>query len=140
MALEIVRAAREDVEYITDIQFAAFSTNTLLHVQFPTPESLSALRRYWTEETLRMIDGADTEVLVARKDGIIIAFAKWLLPTTSGEVLHEETVWPESCNKAMLDEYFQKVGEQQSRIIGDAPCYRRSCFLISNSYTLEFIC
>jgi len=92
MPLKIDVAKTEDVARIAAIHLAAFDSNPLLHVQFPSPASLKALGEILCHDMARAVEQGESAgkvVIVARdsdeKDEII-AFAKWDLPSLSKDV------------------------------------------------------
>lgn len=92
MALQVSFATINDVERIADIHLTAFDSNPLLHVQFPTPTALAALKTILQHDMLRTIQRGEAcgrIVLVVRDESIqdkVISFAKWDLPTLTEDV------------------------------------------------------
>ena len=92
MALKVSFATPEDVETIAALHLAAFDSNPLLHVQFPTPPALAALKTILCNDMLRSVQdgqGSGKVILVARDPAAgnsIISFAKWDLPGLGKDV------------------------------------------------------
>jgi hypothetical protein len=92
MALHICKATVDDVDRIAEIHLAAFDTNPLLHVQFPTPSSLEALKVVLAHDMRHSIEageGCGKVVLVVKDkdaDDLIISFAKWEFPAPKEDV------------------------------------------------------
>jgi hypothetical protein len=132
MVLQLSFAKEEDVESIASIHLAAFNSNTLLHAQFPTLNSLKGLQACLRQDALKTIqDGRKTGrvVLVVREtdfDNQIISFAKWDLPETSMGPFHSDITWPVGCQQEYLDEYQEKTESTKNRVIGDQQCYRKT--------------
>jgi hypothetical protein len=133
MVLQLLPASPSDADRIATIHLEAFDDNPLLHAQFPTPASLKALLLIISGETLHAIQNAqdakaifvvkDTEL---ERDGQIIAFAKWDLPTETKTELHEGVTWPEDCQQEWLERYHELAEAAKERVIGNAKCYRES--------------
>ncbi|EKD12040.1 uncharacterized protein L3040_003181 [Drepanopeziza brunnea f. sp. 'multigermtubi'] len=131
MVLELCHATPSDVDRIAAIHLAAFNDNALLHAQFPTSESLSALQSILAEETLHAIQRTQTTkaVLVVKdkelQENQIISFAKWDLPTDHAkQVLHEGITWPDDCQQESLDRYHELAEAAKERVVGKGKCYR----------------
>jgi len=67
-------------------------------------------------------------VLIVRdQSGEIISFAKWSLPSIDSET-HVESpwTWPQETNFVYLNEWTEKIEAATRRILGGAPCCRKS--------------
>ncbi|CZS90528.1 related to DUR1,2-urea amidolyase [Rhynchosporium graminicola] len=131
MVLELQPALPSDSDRIATIHLLAFDSNPLLHAQFPTPASLTALHSILRQETLHAIQNTkDTNAILIVKDTNlekqeqIIAFAKWDLPTGKKVVLHERVTWPDFCRREWLDGYHELAEAAKERVMGSAKCYR----------------
>ncbi|CZT01653.1 related to DUR1,2-urea amidolyase [Rhynchosporium agropyri] len=131
MVLELQPALPSDSDRIATIHLLAFDSNPLLHAQFPTPASLTALHSILRQETLHAIQNTkDTNAILIVKDTDlekqeqIIAFAKWDLPTGKKVVLHERVTWPDFCRREWLDGYHELAEAAKERVMGSAKCYR----------------
>ncbi|RDL42058.1 Amidase signature enzyme [Venustampulla echinocandica] len=129
MVLELSNASLVDVDRIADIHLAAFSSNILLHAQFPTVPSLASLRSVLIQEMLHAIETTETArkaVLVVRDseaNGQIISFAKWDLPGVLQDP-KSHVLWHEDVRQEYLEDYLGLAGAAKDRVIGDAACYR----------------
>ena len=131
---DVSGATEEDATRIAAIHLAAMDSNILLHVQFPTPQSLVNLESFLADYTRLQLRDPLSAVLVAR-DPIsqeIVSFAKWDLPQGPDAVKEEtETFkWSKGCCQRYLDEYAALAEGAKKRAIGDLPCYRESNILI----------
>jgi len=63
---------------ITEIHVAAMDLNTLLHAQFPTPESIIALRKFLTIYTASQLTNPKSRMLVTRdaETDLVFTFVK----------------------------------------------------------------
>lgn len=127
---DISPASSQDAKRIAAIHLAAMNSNILLHVQFPTPQSLVNLEAFLADYTLSQLRDPTSGVLVAR-DPVsqeIVSFAKWDFPEISDAVKEEtETFkWSEGCCQQYLDDYAALAENAKKRAIGDLPCYRES--------------
>lgn len=92
MPLQVHLATSADVEKIAAIHLAAFDSNPLLHVQFPSPSSLAALKAILCNDMRRSLQQGEISgkvVLVVKDsdaDDVIISFAKWDLPALGKDV------------------------------------------------------
>lgn len=131
MGLTLQHAALADAERIATIHLAAFGDNSLLHAQFPTPASLSALHAILAAETRHAIEHAKQckAILIVKDTGLqddqTISFAKWDLPTDVKQVLHEKVTWPEDCQQQWLDRYHELAEAAKERVLGNSKCYRK---------------
>ncbi len=121
---ETVDAAR-----IAEIHRVAMDSNPLLHVQFPTKESLVALEEFLTAHTAATLRNPTSGVLVARDSdtGAIVSFAKWSSPSHPEETKLESgdlQQYSEGCCREALDQYIALAEEAKARSFGDKPCYR----------------
>lgn len=134
MVLKLSNAGPADVDRIAAIHLAAFSSNILLHAQFPTTASLASLRSILVEEMLLAIENLETVskvVLVVRDSEAneqIISFAKWDLP---GVPKHPKSniLWHEDVRQEYLEEYVGLAEAAKDRVVGNAPCYRELPFI-----------
>lgn len=100
--------------------------NPLLHVQFPTPESLVALHEFLTVYTAGQLTSPVSGVLVARdaETDRVVGFAKWESPSHPEEFkLEEDLQYSEGCCREFLDGYVALAEEAKKRSFGDKPCY-----------------
>ena len=92
MALSLYRATAEEADRIAEIHLAAFDSNPLLHMQFPTSSSLDALKDVLARDMRHSIEAGEEcgKVVLVVKDGsandMIISFAKWEFPTVNKDV------------------------------------------------------
>ena len=136
MVLRLSAATAADVDQIAAVHLAAFDSNALLHAQFPTPSSRSALQQILSQEMSAAIQNerSGKVVLVVRDtdaENQIISFAKWDLPGLSKGPHHLGGSWPEDCQEQYLDEYYDKAEAAKNRVVGDRPCYRKLCISFS---------
>ncbi|KAH8901507.1 putative GNAT family acetyltransferase [Thozetella sp. PMI_491] len=132
VSLEMRLATGADAPRIAEIHMAAFSSNAMLHAQFPTPEIRQGLQRSVEAKARADIDDPRTTVLVVlssagseQGDGIIISFAKWCHPVLPGEdYVEPDWIWPEGTDLTILDAWTAKTQEAQRGTLGDTPCYR----------------
>jgi hypothetical protein len=124
----VERPEESDASRIAEIHLAAMHSNPLLHVQFPSPESLKALQQFLTKHTAEQLRDPASGVLVARdpETNVIVAFVKWTSPS------HPENTNLESgdlrdlegCRREYLDRYAALAEEAKMTCFGDKPCYR----------------
>ncbi|KAK0708233.1 hypothetical protein B0H67DRAFT_495469 [Lasiosphaeris hirsuta] len=126
----ILRPTAADAARIAEIHLAAMDSNPLLHVQFPTPESLEALRAFLATYTASQLDNPVSGVLVARdpETGGVASFAKWDSPSHPENVKLEsgDLQYSEGCSREFLDGYVALAEEAKARSFGDKACYRLS--------------
>ena len=97
MALLVSPASIDEVDRIAEIHLAAFDSNPLLHVQFPTSSSLRTLKHTLAQEMRCSIEAGDASgksVLVVKDhtaNNLIISFAKWEFPTPLAHVRSSES-------------------------------------------------
>jgi hypothetical protein len=133
MVLQLSIATEADVDCIASTHLAAFDSNILLHAQYPTPSSLEGLQAYLSQDALDIIQNGQNcgkVILVVRETEAknqIISFAKWDLPEISKAPLHSDITWPTGCRQEYLDEYHEKAEAAKNRVVGDRPCYRKTC-------------
>lgn len=133
MVLQVSDAISADVEQIASLHLTSFDSNPLLHVQFPTPESLTSLHSILSHDMKRTIENAANskkKILVVRdssRDDQIISFAKWDLPGVQEE-LHSGAQWHQDVRQEYLDTYHELAEAAKTRVIGDTPCYREAPF------------
>lgn len=136
MALKLLEAIPEDADRIAAIHLAAFDSNPLLHVQFPTPASLASLRDILAQDTLHSIENAEAGgkvVLVVRdphSDNRIISFAKWDLPGVHQE-LPINVSWHDDVNLDFLSKYRELAEAAKQRVVGNKECYCKSSVSLS---------
>jgi hypothetical protein len=122
-----------DADRIATIHLAAMQPNALLHVQFPTQESLKSLHRFLVQDTLMHLNSLDKGVLVARDGalGDITGFVKWEVPSNAaGKVQQEEELdWPEDCCREWIDKYYEQAEKAERDAIGEMRCCRGFSFL-----------
>lgn len=134
MVLQISDATPSDVEQIASLHLISFDSNPLLHVQFPTPESLTSLRSILSHDMKRTIQhtaNSKKKILVVRDSNTkdqIISFAKWDLPISPGlqQELHPGAQWHQDVRQEYLDTYHDLAEAAKQRVIGDTPCYREA--------------
>ncbi|KAK3401614.1 hypothetical protein B0T20DRAFT_450624 [Sordaria brevicollis] len=124
---------------IAEIHLLAMQSNPLLHVQFPTPESQSALQDFLAKDTLQkmtLLQSSSSQceegILVARLEGNdeIVGFIRWDHPPhvkkEEGEENNEgakkkkkleegEIATIPGCNKDCLSEYARVTAEVKRR-------------------------
>jgi hypothetical protein len=132
MVLHLFAAATADVDQIAAVHLAAFDSNALLHAQFPTLSSRTALQQILSQEMFATIQNNHSRkvVLVVRDTDAgnqIISFAKWDLPGFSKDPSSLGSTWPEDCQEQYLNEYYDKAEAAKNRVVGDHPCYRKLC-------------
>jgi hypothetical protein len=113
---------------IAQIHVQAMDSNPLLHVQFPTPESLTDLLEFLRVDTILHLDDHTKGVLVAR-DPVsreIVSFIKWEISRPDDKTAQPncEQPWPESCVLEYLDKYTELAEAAKGKIMGQKPCYR----------------
>jgi hypothetical protein len=130
--LEICAPSKSDAARIADIHLAAMDRNPLLHVQFPTPDSLTRLRDYLEAYTVRELDDRTKGTLVARilDTEEIISFAKWDGPWHGADATKEKLETGdiqdiEGCSPLYLERYAATAATAKERYFGDGKCYCR---------------
>ncbi|EPE32537.1 Amidase signature (AS) enzyme [Glarea lozoyensis ATCC 20868] len=146
MRLTLSTATPDDVEQIADLHLKSFDSNSLLHVQFPTPEALESLRGVLRREMLDIVMAKQQgkTILVVRDpdaNNQIISFAKWDVPSISSGDEKEEVVggervkrgrnddevgWHEDVEREFLVGYHERAEEAMRRVLGEegGRCYR----------------
>ncbi|KAK4127224.1 hypothetical protein N657DRAFT_548492, partial [Parathielavia appendiculata] len=124
----VERPGESDAPRIAEIHLAAMGSNPLLHVQFPTPESLKSLQQFLSTHTAEELRDSTSGVLVAREveSGVVVAFAKWDSPSHPGNTKLESGDLRnlEGCRREYLDRYASLAEEAKATCFGDGPCYR----------------
>jgi hypothetical protein len=140
MVLRLSPATESEAEDIASVHLAAFSSNILLHAQFPTPASLLALREFLRQDTLRDLRDPGKAVLVVRDtraSNLIVGFAKWDLP--GHDASHSDITWPEGCREEYLKGYYEKVMAARDRVMGGRHCYCKMTKLSSSIWQMELV-
>ena len=126
----VARPTTADAARIAEIQVAAMEPNPLLHAQFPTPESLMALREFLAADTAKRLGCPASGILVARDPATdaVVGFAKWESPSHPGDVKLESGGLQdlEGCRREYLGGYAALAEAAQKRSFGGNPCYRAS--------------
>ena len=146
MSLILDFATNDDAERIAEIHMAAFASNVMLLVQFPTPAVRAGLQRSIKTKALADIADPKTSVLVVRDSRLpdehyqadtsrspwpstsrVIGFAKWAHPIDQFEAYVEPPwEWPEGSDWHMLDKWSIRTEEAQAKAMGETACYRES--------------
>jgi len=128
MTLTLSMATEADCHRIAAIHTAAFGANALLRAQFPTPSARNDLELCIAQKAIDDIRDPQIAVLIVRdQSGEIISFAKWNLPVFDSESYVETPwTWPEETNLACLDEWTEKIECATQKVLGGAPCCRKS--------------
>ncbi|KAK3937857.1 hypothetical protein QBC46DRAFT_266570 [Diplogelasinospora grovesii] len=128
---DVSRPSEDDADRIAEIHLLAMDANPLLHVQFPTPESLEAARQFLKAYTIKQLGDPASGALVARdpETGVIASFAKWDLPSQEPgddvnklESGHVQDIV--GCRREFLDGYAKLAEAAKGRSFGDRPCYQ----------------
>jgi len=130
----VSRPTTADAPRIAEIHLAAMDLNPLLHVQFPTPESLVSLREFLVMYTAGQLTSPKSGVLVARdaETDRAVAFVKWESPFHHEEFkLEEDLQYSKGCCRQYLDGYVALAEEAKKRSFGDRPCYSEHLFSLS---------
>ncbi|KAK0641189.1 acyl-CoA N-acyltransferase [Cercophora newfieldiana] len=126
----IARPSPADAERIGEIHISAMMANPLLHAQFPTPESIVAMREFLSRYTAAQLESATSGVLVAMEQGTgtIVGFAKWDSPSHREEVKLESGELQDvpGCCREYLDGYVTLSEAAMRRCFGKRDCYRLS--------------
>jgi GNAT superfamily N-acetyltransferase len=137
---EIHPAKPEDAARIAAIQVAAFRTNHLFEIQFPTDQVIAAYQVTLENKTLEEILDSNIHVLVAldsrsslRK---IAAFAKWLQPDQDGthEIVVEARPRPEGTNLDVLTRWAAIVNSVYEDSMGNKKCWRLEWLVTAKEY------
>lgn len=127
MCLRLSPACESDAPRIAAIHMAAFGSNLLLRVQFPTAAIRAELEIAIAEKALADIRDTQRSILVVRDDhrNETISFAKWSLPVFKSET-YKETPWrwPVGTNLAVLDAWTEKVERAAAKVLDGRPCFR----------------
>lgn len=128
MTLTLSAATEADSHRIAAIHMAAFRANALLRAQFPTPSAREALELCIAQKAIDDIRDPNITVLIVQdQNGEIISFAKWSLPVfDSVPYVESPWSWPEETDFACLDEWTEKIEWATQKILGGAPCCRKS--------------
>lgn len=124
MSFLLSPAVPADASLIASVHLAAFDSNPLLHVQFPSASSLQSLHDFLVQNTLGDLKNPGKAVLVVRDGQKLVGFASWELPGAGGNWEGKE--WPADCSKKWLDEYYEKVREVRKRVVGERKCYGKT--------------
>jgi hypothetical protein len=124
----VTRPREADAARIAEIHLAAMDSNPLLHAQFPSPDSLSALQAFLKAHTAAQLRDVSSGILVAEypETGLIAGFAKWDSPSHPEPKLESGDLrYLKECRREFLEEYAALAAEAEKRSFGDQPCYRR---------------
>ncbi len=130
-SFRIAAATEDDAARIAAIHVAAMDANPLLHAQFPTPESLAALREFLRTYTIEQLPDHRSGVLVARDpdSAEIAAFARWDYPLSSenapAKVETTDIQRIEGCRLEYLESYAAAATEAKKRCFGERLCYSK---------------
>lgn len=116
MPLSLLPVVPSDLDNLIEIYFLSFQ-NPLALVAFP---DVPPVRQWWTDSIAAEMSDPTAlfiKVVEAESDEII-AWAKWNRPV-SGKNEEPLPEWPEGGNKALAQEFFEKVGEAHQRMMGD---------------------
>ncbi|KAB5566590.1 acyl-CoA N-acyltransferase [Coniochaeta sp. 2T2.1] len=119
-----------DVARIASIHVAAMDSNTLLHAQFPDPETLGRLRTFLENYLTNELTNPKAGILVAR-DAVtdeIVSYAKWDYPSSGGDddkgkVETGDLRNMEGCRREFLERYTALAEQAKKRAFGEGPCY-----------------
>lgn len=132
IALHICAPSEVDGARIADIHLAAMDSNPLLHVQFPTPDSLARLRDYLEAYIIKELHDPTKGILVARLEDTreIISFVKWDHPTHGADAGNEKLETGdikeiEGCDPLYLERYAATAATAKERYFGNNKCYCR---------------
>ncbi|KAI0025586.1 hypothetical protein F4780DRAFT_341643 [Xylariomycetidae sp. FL0641] len=98
-----------DAARIAEIHMAAFSSNTMLLAQFPTPRVREQLQESIRLKALGDIADPQVSVLVVRdeteKQHAVMAFAKWSHPVSSDQDYNETPwIWPPCTDLGLVND------------------------------------
>lgn len=119
MTFNITYATSDDVQRIVDVRFESKSK------AFPDAPAV----RDWYAESVRkgMKKGQNTVFLVAKEDGKVVSFSRWILHPGGGPVPSWRERWPsklaEGMSGELLNSYFEPMARQHAVIMGNRPHY-----------------
>lgn len=140
MALEFIvkRPFVDDAGRIAEIHIVAMDSNSLLHAQFPTPDSIKAVTSFLEAETADVIRDPATGILVAQdpETGKVAGFVRWTSPSHPEDIKLEsgDLQYLEGCRREFLNEYTSVAEAAKERSVGDKPCYRISFVCTDPTY------
>jgi hypothetical protein len=126
MSFLLSQATPADASSIASVHLAAFDSNPLLHVQFPSVSSIHSLHEFLVQNTVKDLSDPGKAVLIVRDRQRVVGFASWELPGAGGS--WEGLEWPADCSKKWLDEYYEKARGVRARVVGERKCYGKIFF------------
>jgi GNAT superfamily N-acetyltransferase len=137
---EIHPAKPEDVAQIAAIQVAAFRTNRLFEVQFPTDQVIAGYQVTLENKASREILDSNIHVLVAldsrSSSRKIAAFAKWRQPDHDGayEIEVEAKPRPKGTNVDFIEKWAAIVNSVYEDSMGNKKCWRLEWLVTAKEY------
>lgn len=133
MPLIVQKLELDDIERLTDIQYAAFAGDPWGRIMFPVAPSMNArgptIRHYrnllQNDPTVELTKVVDTET------GQMVSFARWEVyyyerPESEYKAENKEKrEWDEGTNTEATDALIARVGEIDERIMGGKPHLRK---------------
>ena len=133
MPLVVRKLELDDVERLTDIQYAAFAGDPWGRIMFPTIPPMSArgptIRRY--RNLLENDPSVELMKVVDTDTGDIVSFARWEMyyherPESEYKTeAKEKREWDEGTNTEATDTLIARVSEFDERILGGKPHIRK---------------
>jgi hypothetical protein len=125
---KIEKASPDDAPRLASLQVAAFKSNTLFEIQFPTNEVVKSYEIYLSARIRAEIETPHSNVLAIKGDsGEIVSFAIWRAPNVKEDKnLNAKKTWPMGTNLDLIQRWADKVNEAYRAAVGERSCYRES--------------
>jgi hypothetical protein len=123
---KIEKADPDDAPRLASLQVAAFRSNTLFKIQFPSDEVVKSYEIYLSARIRAEIETPHSNVLAIKGDsGEIISFAIWRAPSVKEDKnLNAKKTWPMGTDLEMIQRWAGKVNEAYKEAVGERSCYR----------------
>ena len=140
-------AKSNDAGKLASLQIAAFRSNELFKVQFPTDLVVEVFETFLTERIKQEIIGQHANVLILRDPRnytsgpeSIVAFAIWNPPQpeeTADAKAKTSGQWPPGTNIDMLQAWGAKVSQAYKEAMSERKCYRKTLPSLSIPYSVH---
>jgi hypothetical protein len=136
MSFQVIPAVEEDINHLTDIQFAAFGDDPTHRILYPGDRSSKAVRANASERTLQSWRQTPEMHIIKSINlgtGLITSFAKWIFYDTlrSEEEwnIKPTAPWAEGHHRIVAEQLLATTAEIRGRIWGEKPYARESLTL-----------
>ena len=133
MSFQVVPVVEEDINHLTDVQFAAFGDDSTHRILYPGDRSSKAIRANASERTLQSWRQTPEMHIIKSINlgtGLITGFAKWIFYDTlrSEEKWNVKptATWAEGHHRIVAEQLLATTAEIRGRIWGGKPYARES--------------